>query len=71
LETEKGSESPNLCSDSTKDIYLQEFGILDPHNQEKVRNAGIEEIIKPVYNAGYNKFPSLSDKITNFKTSLI
>ena len=71
LETEKNFESLNLCSDPTKDMYLQEFGVLDPHNQEKVRNAGIEKIIKPVYNAGYDKFPSLSDKITNFDVSLI
>merc|ERR1719367_2002722 len=71
LETEKSSESPNLCSDPTKDVYLQKFGVLDPYNQEKVRNAGIEKIIKPAYNTGCDKFPSLSDKIINFDLSLI
>jgi len=71
LETEKSSESLNLCSDPTKDIYLQKFGVLDPYNQEKVRNAGIEKIIKPAYNTGCDKFHSLSDKITNFDLSLI
>ena len=71
FETEKISKTLNLCSDSTKDIYLQKFGVLNPYDQEKVRNAGIEKIIKPLYNAGCDKFPSLSDKITSFDVSLI
>ena len=71
LKDEENSQPSNDCFDSRKDVYLQGYGILIHQDQEKVRHTGIQNIIKPVFNAGFDKFSSISDKITNFDIALI
>ena len=71
IENEEILQPSNECSDLRKDVYLQGFGILLHKDQEKVRHAGIQNIIKPLYNAGFDKFSFISDRITNFDIALI
>jgi len=70
----KGNEledSMNLCSEPQKNNYLKRFGILIPEDQERVRNLGIEKIIKPAYADGFEEFHSISDKIKLFNADIM
>jgi len=58
-----------LCTDSTKDDYLKAFGIIPQSERNKVRRAGIKDVIEPIYNAGFNQFSLISQKISNFDMS--
>ena len=63
--------SKNLCSEPQKNNYLKRFGILIPEDQERVRNLGIEKIIKPTYADGFEEFHSIADNIKFFNADVI
>ena len=57
------SSSSTLCTDPDKDDAFQRYGILVINDKDRVRKAGIQNIIEPVYRAGFKYFSSISDKI--------
>lgn len=60
-----------LCTDSSKDDYFQAYGILSHSNKNNVRNAGIQQVIAPIYNGGYEQYGLISDKILNLDIATI
>ena len=59
------------CSDFRKDDYFQAYGILPHSNKNKLRQAGIRDVIEPIYNAGLDQFGSISHKILSFNLATI
>ena len=60
----------NICDDNQKDDYLRTFGILTSDDRRKVRQFGIQKIIKATYELGVDHFDSIFDKIKNLDVSL-
>merc|ERR1719259_704288 len=71
LKDDEFENSLNQCSEPQKDNYLKGFGILIHEDQERVRNLGIEKIIRPAYADGFEEFHSISDKIKHFNADII
>ena len=65
------SSETSICPDYGKDEYLQRFGILVPSDLEKVRQFGVEKIIKPTFESGTDQFNSIFDKIIGLNIDFI
>ena len=42
-----------LCQDSEKEMSFRRYGLLDVDDRGRVQDAGIRDVIEPVYRAGF------------------
>ena len=61
----------SMCPDQGKDGYLERFGFFVSSDQEKIRQFGMEKIIRPTFESGTENFGSIFDQIMNLDVSHI
>ena len=63
--------SPTSCVDSNVDSSFRKYGLLVKDDRAKVHNAGIQNVIAPVYRDGFKDVGLVSQKILQLKFSNI
>ena len=71
LEEEAILFSSPICESLEKDQSYRRFGALIDGDHEKIRLVGMKNVIRPVFNAGFDHFHILSSKINSLDISMI
>ena len=64
--TKVKNHTEDICDQSIIENMLMRYGIPSKSKKDRVRDAAIGDIIKPVYEAGFEDFSSISHRITTF-----
>ena len=60
------NHTENICDQSIIEDMFMSYGIPPKSKKDRLRDAAIGDIIKPVYEAGFGDFSSISHRITAF-----
>ena len=65
------SPPTTICEDSEKDASFRKYGILTRNDRNKVRKAGIQAIIEPVYHDGFKDVSLISKTIRKLNVAIL